>query len=336
MIINAFQKKITNNTKKLESEDKIPNDLKFSDAEEINMHLMQKYIIDNYIEYIKQENYSILSEKIEQYIYNNSKSIRAENIAQIKKNLLNKMFGYHILQKYIDNENVSDIRAVRYNFVFIKEKGKWKKTDTSFKDDNEFYEYIRYCVLRNNSNINFDTPIIIVSDKKYNLRIEAGISPVNALSPSLVIRIHRYNKKITLESVFLKEDMINANAYKLLNQAIENEKNIVICGKGGSGKTTLLRALIEKIPSDKPITTNEQTIELYIEGKNIIQREVVENRENSKEITLEVLTRHSLVMSNDVIIIRRIKTVKRVHFFLMRCQLDILVLLQYILTVQVV
>jgi pilus assembly protein CpaF len=84
-------------------------------------------------------------------------------------------------------------------------------------------------------------------------------------------------------------------------------QNIIICGEGGSGKTTLLKALIARIPEEIAITTNEETAELYLEGRNVIQRECILNRNEDKNIDLELLSKHSLVMSNDVIIIGELK-----------------------------
>ena len=46
---------------------------------------------------------------------------------------------------------------------------------------------------------------------------------------------------------------------------------------------------------------------LYIKNKNVIQREVIENRDESKKITLEKLMKQSLVMSNDVIVVGEMK-----------------------------
>jgi pilus assembly protein CpaF len=77
--------------------------------------------------------------------------------------------------------------------------------------------------------------------------------------------------------------MLDSDAYKIINKAINERKNIVISGKGGSGKTSLLRAIIDKLPDEIAITTNEETTELYIDGKNIIQREVIESREEKRK-----------------------------------------------------
>lgn len=293
----------------------VDNDRVSSKKENIDLKDLQKYLIDNYLQDLKTENKESLTKVIEKYLYSKYSFNEIEQIYNIIEDIFNKMFGYDILQKYIDNKDISDIRVVKYNRIYTKSKGIWKREDTKFESEEAFYDYVRYCILKNNSNINYDIPIIVVSDKKYNLRIEAGLPPVNVFSPSIVIRIHRNDVNINLERAFIVDDMIDANIYMLLNEAILNEKNIIICGKGGSGKTTLLKALINKIPDNMAITTNEETMELFIEGKNVIQREILDNREESKKITLEKLTKHSLVMSNDVIIIGELKGSEALVFF---------------------
>ena len=155
-----------------------------------------------------------------------------------------------------------------------------------------------------------------VSDRKNNLRIEAGIEPVNVVSPNLVIRIHRPNGINKLEDLAAKNiNMINDEIYKFLSKAMIAGCNIVISGKGGSGKTTLMRNLINKIPDNLSITSNEETAELYSTHPNIIQREILKNRAEDKNVTLAMLTAHSLVMSNDVIVIGELKGEEAMVFF---------------------
>lgn len=273
----------------------------------IDINEIQKYIIQNYNEYINNSSKEKLIEKIRWILINNYNIKEYIDIEKISYNIVNNLLGYGILQKYIDNELVTDIRVVKHDYIYIKKKGIWERVSDEFSNIDEFENYIRYVILKNNSSINFDTPIIIVSDKKYNLRIEAGISPVNSISPNLVIRIHRPNKNISLESLLIIDQMLDSKSYTLINKIISENKNIILAGKGGSGKTTLLRSIIEKIPSEISICINEETAELYIEGKNVIQREVIEDRESSKNINLERLMKHSLVMSNDIIVVGELK-----------------------------
>lgn len=300
MIINPFfyNNKENKGQSMIENQSKNKNDIIFE---------LQKYVIENCIEYLRDDLREPLIKKIEEKICTNYFITSQSEIDRITERLISKLYGYDILQKYIDDNSISDIRVIKYNKVYIKRLGKWEKVDDEFADNEDFENYIRYIVLKNNSNINYENPIIVVSDKKYNLRIEAGILPVNIASPSLVIRIHRIDKEASLETLFLQDEMLDAKSYKIIDKIVKSGKNIILSGKGGSGKTTLLREMIKRLPDNYAITISEETAELYIENKNVIEREILQNREDSKKIDLEKLLKHSLVMSNDVLVVGELK-----------------------------
>lgn len=276
------------------------------------------YLIENYAQVISNNNLgiknrisaeNIIREKINKdYNYTN---INTEELVKI---IIDKIFGYSILQKYIDDLSVSDIRAVKWNSIYIMKDGKWMKVTDSFANETEFYNFVRYCVLKNNGRITYEQPIVVVSDKENHLRIEAGISPVNIVSPSLVVRIHRPDNNIDLENLCYAKNMMSKEMYEFLKDAVIAGCNIIIAGKGGSGKTTLLRAMLNTIPDTVSITSNEETAELYCNHGNMIQREIVKNRVKDN-ILLEDLTRHSLVMSNDAIVIGELKGSEAMSFF---------------------
>ncbi len=273
---------------------------------------LQKYAIENGLEYLQKGLKEPIRKMLQEYIIFNYGEKKHDVINSMINKVLDNMFGYGILQKYIDCKEITDIRVVKYNLIYVKRLGKWEKTNICFENEDEFLEYIRYCIIKNNSNINFDIPIVVVSDKKYNLRIEAGIVPINSISPNLVIRIHR-KENLTLKDLKSKK-MLDENSYKIIKNAIKSNSNIIISGKGGSGKTTLLKSVINNLPENIAITINEETSELFIENKNVIQREVLNNRFEDKKIDLEKLMKHSLVMSNDVIVVGELKGREMVNF----------------------
>lgn len=273
------------------------------------------YLIENYSDYLSEIsiNKFAVENIVREKVYKEYSNMNTESTIN---SILDRLFGYHILQKYIDNENITDIRVTKFDNIFIKETGVWKKAKESFANENDFLNFVRYCVLKNGGKITNEIPIVTVSDRKNNLRIEAGIEPVNVSSPNLVIRIHRPNGINKLEDLVDKNiGMINEDIYKFLSKAIIAGCNIVISGKGGSGKTTLMRNLINKIPENLSITSNEETAEIYSTHPNIIQREILKNRAEDKNVTLAMLTSHSLVMSNDVIVIGELKGEEAMVFF---------------------
>lgn len=273
------------------------------------------YLINNYSEYLSDVdvNKQIVENIVKEKVYSDYANMNTDSTIN---DILNRLFGYHILQKYIDNKEVSDIRVTKYDNIVIKKNGVWEKTNESFQNEEDFLNFVRYCVLKNHGKITTETPIVVVSDRKNNLRIEAGIEPVNVISPNLVIRIHRPENLQTMEELCVTDiEMFNLEIYKFLLDAIKAGGNIIISGKGGSGKTTLMRNLINRIPENLSITTNEETAELYSTHPNIIQREILKNRSDDKNITLAKLTAHSLVMSNDVVVIGELKGEEAMVFF---------------------
>ncbi len=297
MIINMFK----NECKTQEYKNNISPKMMVN--KDISIKELKKFVIKNYLDFLQKNAKEELKIKISEYLINEL-SFESDKANEKIDILFDEMFGYGFLQKYIENKNVSDIRVVRYDLIYIKEIGKWKKVEDKFENSEEFNEFLRYCAIKNGAKINHDVPIIVVSDKYFNLRIEIGIEPVNVNSSSLVIRIHRSENK-SLEILFVCENMLDADSYKIINSAIIQKNNIIISGKGGSGKTTLLRSIIKSLPDNISISINEETAELNITGKNIIQREILQNREN--KIGLEKLMQHSLVMSNDVIVVGEMK-----------------------------
>lgn len=281
--------------------------------ENININLIVKEITNKIIGNSKKQDQII---KIIETILLNEYQISEDNIIkQITNAVLDNIYGYGIFQKYLDDKITSDIRVVAHNRVYIKQKGKWIKTNDAFETVQEFEDYIRFCALKNNYNINYENPIGVFSDRNNSLRIEAGIEPANVCEPSLVIRIHKKELPSSLERLKEEFNMIDNNAYGILKTAIKSGKSIILCGKGGSGKTTLLKALINEIPEEIAINTNEETAELYLQNRNVIQRECILTRNDGKNIDLEKLSRHALVMSNDVIVVGELKGKEANSFF---------------------
>lgn len=305
MLINPFkvQKNIQNSPLNYKNKECV---------KEIEITKIQDYLVENYLEYLQNDFNQILENKVKEYLLLNYSKIDDEQFEKIKNKLFDKLFGYGILQKYIDLKDVSDIRAVKYNEIYIKQKGKWIKTKEKFNSEEEFINYIRYCFIKNNSSINYENPLKAVSDKKYNIRIEAGIYPVNIISPSLVIRIHSENR-LTLDNLFKEHKMLDKKSYNEIIKIINTNGNLIISGKGGSGKTTLLRAIINHIPETMSIAINEDTSEIRSSSGNIIERETIIGR-NEKKIELKDLMKSSLLESNDILVVGELKGEETSYF----------------------
>lgn len=278
-----------------------------TDKEDDIIKEISEYVLNNFQTYVENNKKDAIKIEIRKAVECKYKILDIQKQDNVIQGIIDKIFGYGILQKYIDNFDISDIRVVSYDNIYVKSKGTWKKVSDSFRSSEEFKEYIKFCAMKNNSVINNEKPICVFSDRLNALRLEAGISPANVDNPSLVIRIHRKELNMTLEELFVKYGMMDANMYKYITDEIKNHKSFIICGKGGSGKTTLLKAILLALPKEIAITTSEETAELFITGRNVISRECILERRHERQIDLEKLTRHSLVMSNDVLVLGELK-----------------------------
>ena len=303
MLINAYRTVLVEKkTKKIQNSNEI-------------IKQIAKRLLDEELETIEKGNKEKLVKKIETNLINDFEIVEEKTVDYYIKEVLNRIYGYGILEKFLRDGKTTDIRAVAFDNIYIKQMGKWKRVNETFANNEEFEEYIRFCALKNNYNINNENPIGVFSDRKMGLRIEAGISPVNINNSSLVIRVHRKEMDKTLELLKQKYKMLDEKSYMTIKKAVNRMNNILICGKGGSGKTTLLRAIVNELPQTIAINTNEETAELYLEGRNVIQRECLLTRTEDKNIDLDRLSRHSLVMSNDVIVIGELKGKEANSFF---------------------
>ena len=117
------------------------------------------FLIENYSEILGTSAFDtknrisaekIIREKlIKDYNYGNY------DTEELVKNILDRIFGYHILQKYIEDTSVSDIRAIKWNSIYVMRDGKWTKVEDTFSNEAEFYNFVRYCILKNNISTEF-------------------------------------------------------------------------------------------------------------------------------------------------------------------------------------
>lgn len=290
---------------------------KESEIETENLELNEKDIIDYVYKEILADNSIFLDNKNQERLLVKAKikkilyekyELSKLRIEEIIKNTIYKIYGYGILEEYINQDNITDIRIVNYDLIYIKRNGIWIEASAKFNDKQELTEFIKSCAIKNGAVLNYENPLAIFSDRQRNLRIEAGIEPVNIDSPSLVIRIHKKNRDYTLGYLKDKYKLLSDKDINIIKDSIKKEETIIICGKGGSGKTTLLKAIINELPSNISITSTEETAELFLHKKNAIQRECILTRAGDLKINLDKLTRHSMVMSTDVIVVGEIKS----------------------------
>lgn len=213
------------------------------------------------------------------------------------KEVINHMFGYGILQKYLENPEITDLIGTRHDHIFIKKDGVSFQIPEVFKSQTEFESFIKLIIVRNGGMLNENDCHSRVADEQLQLRINGVIAPRSGTGPFLSIRKHRKNA-LNLESLSAK-GLLDETAMAIVKQIAIGSDRILICGKGASGKTTLLRAMINEIGNNQRLMICESDLEIYPQSPMMISQRVVQRGEHGRSITLENLIQDGLTMSLD-------------------------------------
>ena len=222
----------------------------------------------------------------------------------IIKKVFDYMFGYGVLQDFINDEDISDIDGTRYNAFVIKKFGKTIPVDINFGNEKIFETYCKLITVRNGGKLNENDSHCRVSDEKYRLRINTSISPRNLSGPSISIRKHRLKSYTFADLVNL--GMISQEIADYLSRVAKSNMSILFTGKGGSGKTTLMRVVINAFNPLERVLVMESDSELYPDSPYVTIQRVKKANEGGLPITLQDLIKDGLTMRVDTYVIGEI------------------------------
>jgi len=137
-------------------------------------------------------------------------------------------------------------------------------------------------------------------------RVNVIIPPLSLKGPCISIR--KFSKTRLDFSKFVALGSISPPLGRALEIAARCRLNIIISGGTGSGKTTLLNALSAMIEHTDRIITIEDTAELQLQQRHVIQLETrPPNLEGHGEVTQRDLMRNALRMRPDRIIVGEVR-----------------------------
>lgn len=220
------------------------------------------------------------------------------------KKVFDYMFGYGILQEYIEDEDISDIDGTKYDFFTIRKFGKTEEIKVNFGNEKIFETYCKLITIRNGGILNENDAHCRVSDDRYRLRINTSIYPRNTSGPALSIRKHRMRSLNYSE--LIAKGMINEEIAEYLRRIARTNISILFAGKGASGKTTLLRTVVNSMPITERVLVAESDSEIYPDKKNCIVQKVKKANEGGRTVTLYELINDGLTMSLDTYVIGEI------------------------------
>lgn len=176
-----------------------------------------------------------------------------------------KYFG-----KYLDDESINEIAYNGGNLIWTEDIiGNWSSHESEL-NFSAAQSFANACAAYKNDKIERQKPILscILSTGERVQIVIPNATKENHIS----ITIRKPSKvRYTIDD-YINNGSIDAKMANELKIAIENGKNIIICGETGSGKTTFMKTLIDFIPLDERIITIEDVEEIkFWDHKNFVQ-----------------------------------------------------------------
>lgn len=225
----------------------------------------------------------------------------AINKERIKINVLNEAIGLGPLEKFLVDDDVTEIMVNGFDEVFVEKKGRLIKSEYTFSSNQSVLAVIERIITPIGRRIDESSPMVDARLKDGS-RVNAIIPPLALKGPSLTIR--KFPKNRLYFSDLVGFGSVSQEMVDFLKICVESHKNIIVSGGTGSGKTTLLNVLSSFIPDSERIITVEDAAELKLDQPNLVSLESKPpNLEGKGAIPIRDLVKNTLRMRPDRIVV---------------------------------
>ncbi|MFH0970906.1 MAG: ATPase, T2SS/T4P/T4SS family [Candidatus Diapherotrites archaeon] len=225
--------------------------------------------------------------------------------------VVSEMVGYGLIDPLVKDDRLEEIMVIGPNvpvFVFHRTYD-MMVSNVEFSSDVEIQDLVNRIAREVGRRVDISSPLLDarLSDGS---RVNATIPPASVSGSTLTIRKFRADPYSIIDLINYKTISTRVAAFLWLcvDGLMTQPANILISGGTSSGKTTLLNVLCSFIPANERIISIEDTSELNLPLQHWIR---LEGRppglEGKGEITLDILTKNSLRMRPDRIIVGEVR-----------------------------
>ena len=247
------------------------------------------------------EKRKVLDAEVRRMIRESKRILTPSQLNDLVDAVLNTVLGFGPLEPLLRDETVTEIMVNGPDRIFIEQKGKIRKADVAFRDEQHVRDIIDRIVGPIGRRIDESTPLV---DARLpdGSRVNAVIRPLAVSGPSISIR--KFAKKAYHLGDLEKYGTFSPEMGDFLRAAVKAKLNVLISGGTGSGKTTTLNALSYEIPVDERIVTVEDSAELQLQHPNMVNLESKPpNVEGKGAYTIRDLVKNALRMRPDRIVV---------------------------------
>lgn len=217
--------------------------------------------------------------------------------------LYQRLYGLGILEKHLDDPDITDISVLGTQIMF-KKRGLKTDADEHFQDE----KAVRILQDRILSPLNKSLTVATPSQDAELYDGSRALLVIPPQSEKLVIIIRKHNK-LTAPLQDLAQSVQGLGAMEgYFKQAVRERKNIIVAGETGAGKTTFINALGFEIQQKHVVAVLEDTREIKLGLPYVYYFKTREGGGESKEITYSNILRDCLRADPDRIIMTEIRT----------------------------
>lgn len=223
-------------------------------------------------------------------------------------NLIHDMVGLGDVEILLNDPRLEELvinSADEPTWVYHQEHG-WLKSNLTFEDEEEIYNYSSEIARRVGKNISSLDPLLDAHLPSGD-RVNSTIQPISTHGNTITIRKFARDPWTVID--FIKNGTINKEVAAFLWLCLQYELSVLVSGGTGAGKTSLLNVLMPFIPPSQRIISIEDTREVqlpeFLHWVPLTTREA--NPEGKGEISMLDLLVNSLRMRPDRILVGEIR-----------------------------
>lgn len=227
------------------------------------------------------------------------------------ESVIREMVGYGIIDPLVMDDGLEEIMVIgaKKPVYLFHRKYEMMSSNIEFYSDKEIIDLINRIARNIGRRVDISSPLLDARMPDGS-RVNATIPPASVEGATLTIRKFRKDPYTIID--LLNTGTLSAEVAAFLWLCVDGAgakpANILIAGGTGSGKTTTLNSLASFIPETERVITIEDTAELALPLKHWVRLEAKPpGLEGKGELTLEILTKNSLRMRPDRIIVGEVR-----------------------------